>query len=175
MLKKIAIALLCVGLGSTLYARDEISVGKGFVGLEVGYGMVQGDTWYELGHEGDNIEYGVRLGAENEEWRTMFVFDYFDSASDDQNVEKGFLMLDYFVYQSHTEINVKPFLGVNIGYANYESTGVDVSAFMYGGQIGVAFEVASQFEVDLAYRYSLSSEDEFDHTSSVTLGFNYLF
>jgi len=138
MLKKIAVALLCAALGSSLYARDDISQSRTFIGLELGYVEVQGDTFYDIGYVGDyDVEFGFRIGAEKDEWRTTFLFDYYDSSDNDQNVEKGLLMLDYFLFSSDSELNVRPFVGANVGLINYESTGVDVTDFTYGGQAGV--------------------------------------
>jgi hypothetical protein len=174
MVKKIAIALLCTALGSSLYARD-ISEGKGFIGLEVGAATVQGDTYYKPGHEGNAVEFGLRIGAQKDEWRTMFAFDYFDSSSDDQNIEKSFLMVDYFLYESDAEIKIKPFIGLNLGYVNYESTFVDVSDFAYGAQAGVTVGITEYLDLDLSYRYSLSSADELDNMGSIVFGVNYLY
>lgn len=171
MVKKIAIALLCTVLGSSLYASES----KGFMGLEVGYGSVDGDIFTGQKHEGDAAEFGIRLGAQTDEWRTMFVFDYFDSSSDDQTVEKGFLMIDYFFMDSDIDTVVRPFIGANVGYANYESTLVDASGFIYGGQIGVTMRAGESVDIDLSYRYSLGQEDELNNLSSITLGINYLY
>ena len=35
MIKKLGIALLCTALGTTLYAREDISTSKLFIGLEL--------------------------------------------------------------------------------------------------------------------------------------------
>jgi len=174
MKKTVAIMLAGMALGSAVYAESAPG-DKKFIGLEVGAGAVQGDKMYASNYDGDEIEYGIRLGAQTDEWRTMFVFDYFDSSDDDQNVEKGLLTVDYFINSGATEMRIKPFVGVNIGYANYESTGVDDSGFLYGGQAGVVIGVAPEIDLDLSYRYSLSEMDVMDHASSFTFGFNYLF
>ena len=99
MVKKIAVALLCVALGSTLYARDDISISNTFVGLEIGYAEVQGNVGTIDGFVlndirqnfvGDyDIEFGIRIGAQRDQWRTTFIFDYYDSEDNDQNIEKG--------------------------------------------------------------------------------------
>ena len=174
-MKKIVISLLAgMTLGSALYAESAPGDRK-FIGLEVGAGAVQGNTLAEPNHEGNAVEYGVRLGAQTEEWRTTFIFDYFDSSDDDQNVEKGLVAVDYFFYNSGTDMSVRPFIGVNLGYANYESTYFDDSGFLYGGQVGVVVGITPQIDLDLSYRYSLSEMNVMDHTSSFTFGFNYLF
>jgi opacity protein-like surface antigen len=120
-----------------------------------------------------DVEFGVRIGAQNGQWRTMFIFDYYDSSDNDQNVEQGYLALDYFVFENESKF--KPYIGVNIGYANYESTYVDDSGFLYGGQAGILFGVTETIDMDISYRYSLSDADAFDHIGSIIFGVNYLF
>lgn len=176
MIKKIAMVFLCTVLGSSLYAEN-MSTGKGFIGLEVGYATVQGDVggfFSELDRKGDAVEYGLRVGAQTGEWRTMFTLSYYDSGSDDQNIEKGYLMLDYFFLQNDKSA-FRPFIGINAGYVNYESTFIDESGFLYGGQAGFVVNVAESIELDLSYRYSLSNADALDHIDNIVFGINYLY
>ena len=174
MIKKVTAVLLSTMIGSTLYAGNYDTGTKGFLGLEVGAATVDGDTL--LGkHTGDAVEYGLRFGAQSNEWRATFAFDYFNSDSDDQNVEKGYLMVDYFFLQSDSELNVRPFVGANVGLINYESTQVDATDFIYGGQAGVVVGVGENVDLDLSYRYSLSGSDKVNDLGSIVFGFNYLY
>jgi len=176
MVKKIVIALLCTALSSSLYAGDQSFGSKGFMGLEVGYGSVEGDIFTGQKQTSDAAEYGLRLGAQTEEWRTMFVYDYYKSDSDDdQTVQKGFLMIDYFFVDSDIDTVVRPFIGANIGYARYESTLVEADDFIYGGQVGVTMRASESVDIDLSYRYSFGAADELNNVSSITLGINYLY
>ncbi|MBD3790502.1 MAG: outer membrane beta-barrel protein [Campylobacterales bacterium] len=174
MVKKVTIALLCMTLGSSLQARD-ISTGEKFLGLEVGAAQIQADTLSELDHEGSSAEFGFRLGVQNEDWRTTLIFDYFDSSDDDQNYEKGMVTVDYYFMGSDNQQTINPYIGLNIGYMNYESTYIDESGFLYGGQVGVTLEVIDNVDIDLGYRYSLTDADQTDHIGSVVLGINYLY
>ena len=182
MVKKMAIAFLCVALGSTLYARDDITESNTFVGLEVGYAEVQGDVGHmiddmaiiEPNFVGDYaVEFGIRIGAQRDQWRTTFIFDYYDSEDNDQNVEKGYLTIDYFVLEKESAI--RPYIGLNVGYASYESSYVEDSGFLYGAQAGIVANVAEMINIDLGYRYSLSDADALDHIGSVVFGINYIF
>ncbi len=175
MIKKIAIVLLCTVLGSSLYAAEQNFGNKGFIGLEVGYGTVDGDIFTGQKHEGDAVEYGLRLGAQTDEWRTTFAFNYFDSSDDDQTVEKGYLMIDYFFMDSDIDTVVRPYIGANLGYANYESTLVDASGMIYGGQVGISMRAGESVDIDLSFRYSLGDVDELNNVSSITLAVNYLY
>jgi len=189
MMKKMAIALLCTVLGTTLYAREDISVSKPFIGLEIGYATVQGDVGgffpgdVVRDYEGSDIEYGIRLGAQKEDWRTTLTFNYFDGTNDgyEQNYEKGLVSFDYFVINDK-ESGLKPYIGLNVGYANYESTNdIDMSGFVYGVQAGIVLNVAEKIDLDLMYRYTLSNatqEDHdasLDHIGSIVFGVNYIF
>jgi hypothetical protein len=175
MVKKIAIALSCMVFGSTLNAA-EVSVGKKFIGLEAGAAKIQADTLLIGDHDGDDVEFGFRLGAQNDEWRTMLVFDYFDSSDDDQNYEKGLVQFDYYLFNNEYEtFSFRPFIGVNVGYMNYESETIDESGFLYGGQAGFIFGVTEHFDIDVMYRYSFTDAAHTDHVESVVVGLNYFF
>jgi len=180
MMKKMAITLLCTALGTTLYAREDISASRTFIGLEVGYSEVQGDVGYDIDDTavieadftGDyEVEYGVRVGAEKDQWRTTLIYDYYDNSQDDQNVEQGYLTVDYYILEKESAF--RPYIGLNVGYGNYESTFVDDSGFLYGAQAGIVLEVAEKMNFDLGYRYSLSNAESFDHIGSVVFSFNY--
>lgn len=188
MYKKTAIAFLCsTVLGSSLYAD---SMSKPFIGLEVGYATVQGDVGGGFfpgdvirDYEGDDVEYGIRLGLQNEEWRTTLTYNYFDSSSDghDQNYEKGLLSIDYFFFNVANN-PFKSYFGGNVGYVNYESTdNIDMNGVVYGGQIGFIYSVNSNVDLDFMYRYSLSNATQddrdasLDHIGSFVVGLNYEF
>lgn len=187
MVKKIATVLLCTALGSTLYAREDISASKGFIGLELGYATVQGDVGWLNGsipdYKGSDVEYGIRIGAQEKDWRATFSFNYFDGEEDGkkQNYEKGLLSVDYF-FLGANESNFRPFLGANVGYANYESTNeIDMSGFIYGAQAGFVLAIAENIDMDILYRYSISNATqeehtaELDHIGSVVVGINYVY
>ena len=191
MIKKLGIVLLCTTLGSILYARDDISKSRPFIGLEIGYATVQGDVGgffpntIERDYEGSDIEYGIRLGAQKEDWRTTLSFNYYDSTSDDraQNYEKYMVAFDYFVLSAtETSSAIKPYIGINAGYINYESTNdIDMSGFVYGAEAGIVFSAADNVDLDLMYRYSLSNATQddrdasLDHVGSIVFAVNYLF
>jgi len=188
MVKTIAMGLLAVALTGSLYAEN-YAEGEKFIGLELGYATVQGDVGGFFpgdiirDYEGSDVEFGIRLGAQNEEWRTTLLFNYFDGEDDgkEQNYEKGLLSLDYF-FLSSNKSDFQPFIGFNVGYINYESTdNIDMSGFIYGGQAGVVFSVTDNIDLDLQYRYSLSNATQddrdasLDHVGSIVFGINYIY
>jgi len=170
MLKKITTALLCTVYGNLAYA--DISTSETFIGVEVASAEVQGE---QPSSTSDGVSFGVRVGAQNEEWRTIVGFSHYDQ--DEYAVEKLFLSIDYlfFKYDEFNDYEIQPYVGVNVGYANYEQGVIDESGLIYGGQAGLIVNVMEQFDVDLGYRYSLSSADALDHTSDLLLGLHYHF
>lgn len=175
MMKKITTVFLTTALSSVLYAGN-ITNSEKIIGLEIGAATIQADTggfFAELDHEGTDMELGIRLGAQFDSWRTMLVFDYFDSSDDDQNYEKGLITVDYFL--SNDTAAMRPYLGVNAGYMNYESTDIDESGFLYGVQTGFTYRVMPNVDVDLSYRYSFTDAGHTDHIQSALLGINYIY
>jgi hypothetical protein len=196
MMKKVAVALLCTALGNTLYARDDISTSSPFLGLEIGYATIKADAYNYFspniypGYESSDIEFGARIGAQKENWRTMLVYNYFDTdnANYTQTYHKGLLTIDYmFTVSEGTENVFKPYLGLNVGYMAYETGDTpyksDADGFIAGGQVGFTYRVMEKIDLDLMYRYSAGinvtdgSDDanRVDGIGSAILGINYLY
>lgn len=187
-MKKVAMGILAIALSGFLYAGN-VTEGKKFIGLEISQTYIQAD-WvgdptvpYVIGAESDAMQFGVRLGAENDKYRTMLLYTYYDDSDREQNIQTGMLTVDYYVMGTEVqEMKIKPFIGINAGYMNYESNdpydqvnNIDESDFFYGGQAGVILGIGDKFDVDLSYRYSLSNMDMVDHMGSIVLGLNYLY
>jgi len=202
MIKKITTGILAVALTGSLYA-DNYSVGQKFIGVELGSTNLDRDVLVdsiESGPTSDSgIEYGFRLGAQNEEWRTTVLYTYYndDDSGFEDTMHKGSLNLDYFIWSTDTGgMMIKPFIGGHVGYMSYEFFGdiyetnapenrrvitADESGFFYGGQAGVALAIGEVVELDLFYRYSFTDVKDMpekislDNTGSIVLGLNYFF
>ena len=112
----------------------------------------------------------------------MLILNYFDSEEDAQNYEKGLIELDYYPYAMGGETpSIRPYLGINLGYMNYESDAdgiaddIDQSGFLYGGQVGFTIELMQSLDLDVMYRYSLTNADQVDHIEGLVIGINYLY
>jgi opacity protein-like surface antigen len=178
MKKWMAATLLVVSLIGSAYAGNTMSDER-ILGIEVASATIEADTFGlggENNHEGDDVEFGVRLGAQNDEWRTLLILDYFDSSDDDQSYWKGLVTVDYMILK---EGKLKPFIGVNVGYIDYDTSLLDVfgdgSGLMYGGQAGVLFRINEHLQADVQYRYSFSSADSVNHTEGILFGIEYIF
>ena len=173
MVKKLGTVLLSTLLGGAVQAND-ISESQPFIGVEISIAEVQGQAIRKLDEKvSKGTAFGLRLGAQNEQWRTTIGFNYFDN--EDRNVEKIYLSLDYFILKQDViyDYAVQPYIGFNVGYMNYESTGIDEDGSFYGGQGGLNLGLTEDIDFDLAYRYTLSSASALDHTSEAVFGLNY--
>ena len=181
MFKKVMVVAIIAGLSTFVNAggntRSISETSEAFVGLEVGSTELQGDTsFYGENHDGSAVSIGLRLGAQNNKWRSMVVLDYFDSEDDGQNYERAMLQVDYYVMAANfSTVAFRPYVGLNGGYANYEGDSIDENGFTYGGQVGFTADVSNAVDLDIAYRYSVTSFDELDHVGNFIVGINYLY
>jgi hypothetical protein len=184
MRQGILAVVMGVLLGSALYAEN-YSEGKKFLGVEVGAAQIQGGVYldildpfsYDQFYEGSGVSFGLRFGAQNDNYRTMLLYEYYDNTDEDQNLEMGMVTIDYFVIsEDMASLTIKPFVGVNAGYMQYESTLVEDTDFVYGGQAGLVASISEKIDIDISYRYSLSWEsDTMDHFGVALIGLNYLY
>jgi len=173
MIKKIGILFVSILFVNPLYSGN-ITESKKFIGVEISVTEVQGDGPSEIKSNMSNgTSVGLRLGAENEEWRTTIGLNYFDAEG--RNVEKLYGAIDYFFLKRNLSKSsiISPFIGFTVGYVNYESTKVDENGFVYGGQVGLDLNVFNNISLDVGYRYMLSSAQLFDHSSDVFFGLIY--
>ena len=184
MLRKVIAVALVLGMGAFAYAGDDVrqisEESEVFVGVEIGGTMVQGDLdkpggpLYTQNYDGTGASIGLRLGAQNAQWRSMVLIDYFDK--DAQSYERAMVQVDYYLMaQNFNTVSFRPYLGVNGGYMNYEGGTADENGFTYGGQVGFTAAVTQNIDFDLAYRHSVTTFDELDHVGNVVFGVNYLY
>jgi len=176
---KLAIApLMVAGLVAGAFAGDfaeEADPSKVFVGVELSGALVQGSHKTNLNYSSKGFGYGIRLGAQNSEWRTMLTFDRMNNKK--VSYERGEVHAQYLF---STAQMVHPFIGINGGYANYEAEGPDAtgkaineSDFVYGAEAGLVFDLSDNIDIDLTYKYSIGQAKAFDHANNLAVGINY--
>jgi len=148
-----------------------------FLGIEIGYSSM--DTKSAIGSKmtSKDFEYGFRLGAQNDEWRTTLSMNLYGDG--DKEFKRGILEFDRFVWQSlykTDNIVFKPYLGGHIGYMSYsDKGGIDETGLLYGGQAGLVWNVLDEVDFDISYRYSISEIEEASDVSSFVFGANYIY
>jgi len=173
MFNKIFLASL---LALTLsHATDDFSSER-LLGIEVGYGNVNTTTG-GVSNTYKDPEYGFRIGAQNEEWRTTFSANFMKTEVIDY--KKFMLQFDRFVWASlykTDNIVFKPYLGAHIGWMGYtDDFAIEDNGLVYGGQAGIAWNVLNEVDFDLGYRYSVTNMDVVDNIGSITFGMNYIY
>lgn len=174
-------ALLKVGTALVLFtgsimAKDRFQSDT-FIKVEVGKKEIQGLTGSGIKKVSDT-GYSVGVGAQNVLWRTSILFTSLDAGS--QHAESMTLFIDhYFLNKSDMNVlsaySLQPFIGLHLGYANYESLSVDESGVVYGAQLGVNIALTQELDLDIAYKHTVSAMDQFDHETGVTVGLGYFF
>lgn len=202
MVKKIVAACYLMACGSTLHA-ESISKSRTFIGFEVESteteGSLQLDGFPKFNFESDSVvEYGVRIGVENDEWRTTLLYTYYNDEDNgaEETMHKGSILLDYFFWKTDADaMTIKPYFGVHAGYMTYEveddilqvgltQTISDGSGLFYGVQAGINVIVSEVVGLDISYKYSFTGVDdspvagtqfELDNMGSIALSINYFY
>ncbi len=67
-----------------------------------------------------------------------------------------------YLFENKENSALTPYIGANIGYANYEidDTLIDISGMTYGVGAGVLFNVNKNVDIDFNLRYNLVSADD---------------
>jgi hypothetical protein len=120
MWKKIMIPMMVLGaVSATAGSYDlEANPSKIFVGVQAGESWVQGTHKADNDYKTAGIAYGLRLGAQNYEWRSMVTLDYMNNKK--VGYLRGEIHTDYlFHFNSDAAgVGIVPFLGLNGGYAS---------------------------------------------------------
>ncbi|CAA6822187.1 MAG: Unknown protein [uncultured Sulfurovum sp.] len=160
---------------STLYAAEDFSSER-LLGIEVGYTttVTNGDGTQRTERD---AEVGVRIGAQNDDWRTTLSARFMKSGGRDY--QKIMLDFDHFVWESLYETDqvvFKPYLGGHAGWLRYtDDISLSDNGFAYGGQVGLALNVLKEVDFDLAYKYTVTDMEMVDNFGSFVLGVNYIY
>jgi opacity protein-like surface antigen len=161
---------------SIAYAVDDFSSER-LLGIEVGYTTVNSANEIGLVESKSDAEFGIRLGAQNEEWRTTLRANFLKTQG--RNYQKVMLDFDRFVWASlykTDSVVFKPYLGAHVGWLHYTDEVIpSENGLAYGGQMGLALNVLNQVDFDIAYRYTAANVNDVDDMSSFVFGVNYIY
>jgi hypothetical protein len=173
MFKKIFFVVLSTF--SLTHAVDDFSSER-LLGIEVGYTTT---TTKANGVQVNarDVESGIRLGAQNEEWRTTLAASFLESNGRDY--QKVMLSFDRFVWHSFYKtdsIDFKPYLGAHVGWLRYsEDVVLSDNGLAYGGQLGLALNVINQVDFDVSYRHTVTDIEQVEEIGSFLFGINYIY
>jgi len=157
------------------HAVDEFSSER-LLGIEVGYTDLSANK-SDSARRVQGAEFGLKIGAQNKEWRTTFSGNFFTKSG--EKYQKAMLQFDHFVWNSLYKVDdivFKPYLGGHIGWMKYTNDlSFSDNGMVYGGQAGVAWNVLDEVDFDLSYRYSVTDIAEVDSINSVVFGVNYIY
>lgn len=173
MFKKISLAIIFVS--SLASAVDDFSSER-LLGIEVGYTTVNTKDGGVFDKSSSNPEFGLKLGAQNEEWRTTLHLNFMKA--EERSYQKAMIDFDRFVWASlykTDSIVFKPYLGGHIGWLRYSDDLSSANGLAYGGQMGLALNVLNEVDFDLGYRYTLTDIENVDDIGSFNFSVNYLY
>jgi opacity protein-like surface antigen len=156
-------------------AKDSFSSER-LLGIEVGYAGIETKDAIGLDESIKNVEFGFRIGAQNDDWRTSIIGN--TSNSKGHKVQKAMISFDKFVWQSlykKDDIVFKPYLSGHIGWIKHSVDNLSENSMLYGGGAGLVWNVLNEVDFDLGYRYSVTQLDNLDSLDAVTLGVNYIY
>jgi len=160
---------------SLSHAADEFASER-LLGIEVGYGNLNTNS-ASTESSTKGVEFGFRIGAQNEEWRTTLEANFFTESG--HKYQRVMLQFDRFVWASLYEtdsIVFKPYLGGHVGWLKYtDDFSLSDNSLVYGGQAGLAWNVLNEVDFDLGYRYSVVDMPNVDNIGSVNFGVNYIY
>ena len=160
---------------SLTHAVDDFSSER-LLGIELAHTSVKSSNKIGLNETNSNPEFGLKLGAQNEEWRTSIRANFMHVQ--DKDYQKLMIDFDRFVWTSlykTDSIVFKPYLGGHIGWLRYTDDITSANGLAYGGQMGLALNVLNQVDFDLGYRYTVSDVSQVNDISSFVFSANYLY
>jgi opacity protein-like surface antigen len=161
---------------SLSYAVDDFSSER-LLGIEVGYTTLNSRNEIGLNKSNKDVEFGLRIGAQNEEWRTTISASFMKTQGRDY--QKLMLNFDRFVWASlykTDSVVFKPYLGAHVGWLRYtDDISLSDNGMSYGGQMGLALNVLNEVDFDLAYRYTVTDISSVDDIGSFVFSINYLY
>lgn len=169
------IFLIIVSAVSLSYSIDDFSSER-LLGIEVGYTTASSTNEIGLNNTNSGVELGLKIGAQNEEWRTTIHVSFMKTEG--RNHQKLMLDFDRFVWSSlykTDSIVLKPYLGGHIGWLRYTDDITLDNGLAYGGQLGVSLNVLNEVDFDLGYRHTLTDMNAIDDMGSFVFSVNYLY
>lgn len=160
MLKKLSFAaILLLSVGTNSYAEDfyaKIGAGISSVEADMDNGNdVDFSSEYILtvafGKKFGNFSAELEYSHETSDWDNKSINNQGDGESN------AFMINGYYNFDLDTKIT--PYIGVGIGYLDFDDGYVSDSTTAYQGMIGGTYEINERFDISLEYRYRTADFD----------------
>ena len=130
--------------------------------------------YFDDNYDGSSGTFGVHLGGQEGQWRATLAYEYYDNG-DEQNYDLFLAQVDY-LFLPNPGRYFQPYIGVDLGYLNYETVGAkDSGGLAYGAAAGINIPVNDNIDIDVGLRYLFATQDEVDHIGSISIGINYFY
>lgn len=156
-------------------AADEFSSER-LLGIEVGYTGMAMNNAIGVGEKRSLVEGGVRIGAQNTDWRTLISVGM--TKDSDFTTQKAMISFDRFVWQSlykKDHVMFKPYLGAHVGWIEHIENNIDENGMFYGAGLGLTWTVLDEIDFDFGYKYSVSNLENLKNFDALTFGINYIY
>lgn len=161
-------------LASTLLMGTEYDTFFGVEGISERVELDSGDkTDFEYG-------FGARAGFTADDHRAYLVYDFndFEAGGEEINYHALFLNIEGMTqpYEFAPWLSTSFFAGAHLGVHRFEADdSEDETRTIYGFQGGMLTHFSPQMNMELGYRYTLSTIDEVDKLDGPYLAFNLVF
>jgi len=165
-------------MAAMLFASSSaIAAENGFVGVEVKYhGIEAQDPGTRKSFDDDTAALGLRIGAQNEDFRVSLMYDVVDDSEENGGDISQYLILASLDYKIPIDSqSFHPFFGVCLGYSEYKFDSHSEDDSVYGAEAGLIFTLNQKIDIDLFGRYLWSNHDTVDDYAQVGAGLNYKF
>ncbi len=181
MLKGISALLMATALITCAVADDKREFGKtntdALLGLELGSMNI--DAQNDLGQsytKNGVLDFGIRLGAQTEDYRFLGIYhilEDYTNANDKVTNQMLTLHFDYMFWRWDlgSNVDLKPFIGVNGGYQEYKYSTVKDDGYTYGVETGLILGL-DIVDIDLGIRYMGTEIDMVNDMFNIYLGIN---
>ena len=125
----------------------------------------------------NSSEFGLKIGTQDKEWRSTLSGNFF--TKEGHKYQKVMLSFDHFVWASSDKMDsvvFKPYFGGHLGWMKYtDNFSLNDNGMVYGGEVGLAWNLHNEVDFDLGYRYSLVNIKEVDSIDSIVFAMNYIY
>jgi hypothetical protein len=154
-------------LNGISYASDDINKMYGFVGIQASATEYDGISIPSI---------GIKYGQQTSSWRTAISYNYGEESN--ERFQSLIIQMDNGVLgDAFKKIPFKPYLGFSLGVVEHHNSNIgNDRGYLYGVNGGFNYVLNHTMDIDLGYRYMISSKlKDIDNNSNIMLSLHYYF